>query len=103
MTAFVTPPARPEPNPKTGPVISARHRAGAVGSGLAGLTAARALKHDLVTIADALAFVTRTAAQGAVHLHNQESAPAILAGIGVLITLCVAFPWPAQQSPKGWC
>lgn len=75
-----------------------RHRVVAIGSGLSGLTATKALKHDLVTITDALVFLTRITAQGAAHVHNRMSLwlqviptiAAVLTTVGVLITLYVA-------------
>jgi hypothetical protein len=75
-----------------------RHRVVAIGSGLGGLTATKALKHDLVNIADALAFLTRITAQGTAHVHNRTSlwlqaiptTAAVLTTAGVLITLYVA-------------
>lgn len=74
------------------------HRVVAIGSGLGGLTATKALKHDLVNIADVLAFLTRMTAQGTAHVHNQASlwlhviptAAAVFTTVGVLITLYVA-------------
>jgi len=98
MTATVTSPAPPEPYLAAGPLSAAWHRFVAVGSGLAGLTASKALKHDLVTITDALVFVARITAQGKSHVHNQTSlwlpvmpaTAAALTTIGLLITLGVA-------------
>ena len=80
--------------PGTGP----RHRVMAVGSGFGGLTATKALKHDLVNITDALAFLTRITAQGTAHVHNQASlglhviptTAALFTTFGVLITLYIA-------------
>src|ERR1700739_210647 len=74
-----------------------RHRVVAIGSGLGGLTATKALKHDLVNITDVVVFVTRITAQGTAHVHNRTSlllqviptAAAALTTIGVLITLYV--------------
>ena len=73
------------------------HRVVAIGSGLGGLTATKALKHDLVNIADALVFLTRITAQGTAHVHNRTSlwlqviptTAAVLTTVGVLITLYV--------------
>jgi hypothetical protein len=75
-----------------------RHRVVAIGSGLGGLTATKALKHDLANITDALVFLTRMTAQGTAHVHNRTSLwlPAIpataaaLTTIGVLVTLYIA-------------
>jgi len=75
-----------------------RHRVVAIGSGLGGLTATKALKHTQVNITDALVFLTRVTAQGTSHVVNQtrlwlQVIPAtagVAATIGVLITLHVA-------------
>lgn len=80
------------------PGTGRRHRVVAIGSGFGGLTATKALKHDLVNITDALAFLTRITAQGTAHVHNQASlwlhviptTAAALTAIGVLITLYIA-------------
>ena len=71
-----------------------RHRVVAIGSGFVDLTAMKALKHDLVNITDALAFLTRIAARGTVHVHSQTSlwlyviptTAAVLTTVGVLVT-----------------
>ena len=107
MTVTVTLPAPPEPYLETGlrpatpgtvPGMGWRHRVVAVGSGLGGLTATKALKHDLVNIIDALVFLTRITAQGTAHVHNRTSlwlpvipaTAAALTTIGVLVTLYIA-------------
>jgi hypothetical protein len=107
MTATVTLPAPPEPHLGTGllPVTPGavhrsgwRHRVVAIGSGFGGLTATKALKHDLVNIADVLAFLTRMTAQGTAHVHNQASlwlhviptTAAVFTTVGVLIALSAA-------------
>lgn len=93
----------------TMPGTGRRHRVVAIGSGLGGLTAAKALKHDLVNITDVVVFVTRITAQGTAHVHNRTSlllqviptTAAALTTIGVLITLYVAIvrerKGPAQR------
>jgi predicted metal-binding membrane protein len=107
MTATVALPAPPEPYLGTGllPVTPGtahrsgrRHRVVAIGSGFGGLTATKALKHDLVNIADVLAFVMRIAARGTAHVHAQASlwlhviptTAAVFTAVGVLITLYAA-------------
>jgi hypothetical protein len=85
-----------------------RHRVVAIGSGLGGLTATKALKHDLVNITDVLVFLTRITAQGTAHVHNRTSVllqvipttAAALTVIGVLITLYVAVIRDRQGPPK---
>jgi hypothetical protein len=74
-----------------------RHRVVAIGSGLGGLTATKALKHAHVNITDALPFLTRVTAQGTSHILNQTPqwlqvipATGVAATIGVLIALHVA-------------
>jgi len=70
----------------------------AIGSGLGGLTATKALKHSQLNITDALVFLTRISAQGTSHVVHQTSlwvqvipATAVVATtVGVLITLSVA-------------
>jgi hypothetical protein len=111
------------------PGTGRRQRVVAIGSGFGGLTATKALKHDLVNITDVVAFLTRITAQGTAHVHNQMSlwlqvvptAGAAFATVGVLITLYVATVphqgsgsaasdsmrhgslWRSQRTPKGWC
>src|ERR1700738_3880523 len=83
---------------RRGDMASRRHRFVAIGSGLGGLTATKALKHTQVNITDALVFLTRVTAQGTSHVANQtrlwlQVIPAtagVAATIGVLITLHVA-------------
>jgi hypothetical protein len=110
------------------PGTGRRHRVVAIGLGLGGLTATKALRHDLVNITDALVFLTRMTAQGTSHVHNQASlwlhviptTAAVFASVGVLITLYVAIirkrksgsapsnfschdlPRRSQQTRKGW-
>ena len=138
MTATVRLPAPPEPHLGTGllPVTRGtahrngrRHRVVAIGSGFGGLTATKALKHDLANITDVLAFLTRITAQGTAHVHTQTSlwlgvmpaAGAAFATVGVFITLYVATipkrrsgtaasdsmrhgsPWRSYPTEKGWC
>jgi hypothetical protein len=74
-----------------------RHRVLAVGSGLGGLTATKALKHAQINITDALVFLTRMTAQGTSHVVNQTSLwvqvippTAAVASVGVLIAISVA-------------
>jgi hypothetical protein len=81
------------PTPDTG----RRHRVVAIGLGLGGLTATKALKHDLANIADAVVFLTRMAAQGTSHVRNQPSfvvqliptTAAVLTTLGLFVTLYV--------------
>jgi hypothetical protein len=78
--------------------IGRRHRIVAIGSGLGGLTAAKALKHSQINITDAVVFLTRITAQGTSHVVNQTSLwlhaipanAAIVTTVGVLIALYVA-------------
>jgi hypothetical protein len=112
-------------------VTGRRHRVVAIGLGLGGMTAAKALKHDLVSITDALVFLMRMTAQGTSRVHHQTSlwlqvvptTAAALATIGVLITLYVLCGagrqgyeiataadyfschglWRSRRTPKGWC
>jgi hypothetical protein len=117
MTATVALPAPPEPHLGTGLLAVTpgsadrsyrRHRAVAVGSGFGGLTATKALKHDLVNITDAVAFVMRIAARGTTHVHNQASlwlhviptTAALFTTVGVLITLYVAIIRGPRRSPR---
>jgi hypothetical protein len=75
-----------------------RHRVVAIGSGLGGLTAAKALKHGQLNITDAVVFLTRMTAQGSSHVANQTSlwlqvipiTASAFATSGVLVTLYVA-------------
>jgi hypothetical protein len=75
-----------------------RHRVVAIGSGLGGLTATKALKHAQINITDALVFLTRITAQAASHVVNPTplwlqvipAAPAVATTVGVLIALSVA-------------
>jgi hypothetical protein len=74
------------------------HRVAAIGSGLSGLTATKALKHDLANITDAVVFLTRFTSQGSAYVHNRTSlwlhviptTAAVLATLGVLIALYAA-------------
>jgi hypothetical protein len=85
-----------------------RHRVVAIGSGLVGLTATKALKHDPVNIADALVFLTRITAQGTAHVHNRTSlwlqviptTAAVLTTIGVLITLYITIVGGRKRAPR---
>jgi hypothetical protein len=84
--------------PDTGHGSGWRHRVVAIGSGLGGLTATKALKHDLVSITDALVFLTRITAQATAHVNSRMSlwlqviptTAAVFTSVGVLITLYVA-------------
>ena len=70
----------------------------AIGLGWVGLTASKALKHDLANITDALVFLTRITAQAKSHVHSQTSlwlqvvpaTAAALTTIGVLIAVYAA-------------
>jgi hypothetical protein len=82
---------------RRGDVASRRHRVVAIGSGLGGLTATKALKHAQVNVTDALTFLTRVTAQGTSHVLNQTPqwlqvipTAGVAATIGVLIALHVA-------------
>jgi hypothetical protein len=75
-------------------VAGQRHALLAIGSGLTGLTATKALKFSQVNITDALVFVTRIAVQSISHLASQASqwtpfVPAVVTA-SVLIALAVA-------------
>ena len=115
MTAAMTLPTPPD---GTGQ----RHRVVAVGSGLGGLTATKALKHAEMNITDALVFVTRMTAQGTSRFVNHASlwvqvAPATAAAaatVGVLIALFVGvvsgptknvvtqvYYWPTDSNGRG--
>ena len=90
------------------PGTGRRQRVVAIGLGLAGLTATKALKHDLANITDALVFLTRITAQGTAHVHHRPSlwlqviptTAAALTTMGVLITLCVAIIRERKARPK---
>ena len=83
-----------------------RHRVVDIGSGFGRLTATKALKHSGTDIADAVTFLTRIAARGAAHVHNQallwlQAIPTIAAVFttaGGLFTIYVA----ASGLQKGW-
>jgi hypothetical protein len=98
MTATVALPAPPEPQLGMGLLPATRHRVLAVGWGLGGLIATKALRHDLANITDALVFLTRLTAQAKSHVHSQTSlwlqvAPATAAAlttIGALIAVYAA-------------
>jgi hypothetical protein len=82
---------------RCGDMASRRHRVVAIGSGLGGLTATKALRHAQVNITDALTFLTRVTAQGTSHVLNQTPqwlqvipTAGVAATIGVLIALRVA-------------
>jgi hypothetical protein len=80
------------------PGTGQRHRVVAIGCGFGRLTATKALKHAGMNMTDALTFLTRTAARGTAHVHNQTSlwlhviptTAAVFTTAGVLITLYVA-------------
>ena len=93
------------------PGAGRRHRVVDIGSGFGRLTATKALKHAETDVTDALTFLTRIAARGTAHVHNQTSLwlgviPAtagIFTTVGVLITLYVAIGCRRpQQIRKGW-
>ena len=74
-------------------VAGRRHAILAIGSGLTGLTATKALKFSQMNITDALVFVTRIAVQCTSHSVSQAShwtpfVPAVVKA-GVLIALAV--------------
>ena len=95
------------------PGAGRRHRVVAIGSGFGGLTATKALKHDLANITDALAFLTRIFAQGTAHIHTHASlwlyviptTAAVFTTVGVIIALCAASILERKdaKSRKGWC
>jgi hypothetical protein len=104
VTVTVPLPAAPEPYLATGPMPATpgtvketgrRHRVVAVGSGLGGLAATKALRHDLVNIADVLVFLTRITTQATAHVHSRMSlwlqviptTAVALAAVGALIAL----------------
>jgi NADH dehydrogenase FAD-containing subunit len=80
------------------PGAGQRHRVVDIGSGFGRLTATKALKHAETDITDALTFLTRIAARGTAHVHNQMSlwlaviptTAAVFTTAGVLFTLYVA-------------
>ena len=84
-----------------------RHRVVVIGSGFGRSTVTKALKHAETDITDALTFLTRIAAQGTAHFHNQVSlwpavmpmAAAVFTTAGLLITLYIA---AASYFLKGW-
>jgi hypothetical protein len=88
------------------PGAGRRHRVVDIGSGFGRLTATKALKHAERDITDALTFLTRIAARGAAHVHNQASlwlhvvpaTAAAFAAAGVLVTIGAA----ASYFRKGW-
>ncbi|MBV8294085.1 MAG: hypothetical protein JOY55_20185 [Mycobacterium sp.] len=115
MTAAMMLPAPPDG-------IGQRHRVVAVGSGLGGLTATKALKHSELNITDALVFVTRMTAQGTSRVVNHAplwvsvapATAAIAATVSVLIALFVAlvseptknivtqaYYWPTDSNGRG--
>jgi hypothetical protein len=75
-------------------VAGRRHAVLAIGSGLTGLIATKALKFSQVNITDALVFVTRIAVQCTSHFVSQAShwTPFVPAAVeaSVLIALAVA-------------
>lgn len=113
MNATMAVPAPPEPHLGTGLLPATRHRILAVASGLAGLTATKALKRDLVTIADALTFVMRFAARGTAHAHVQASlwlhviptTAATSTAVGALVAVYAAIihERKSAEAQKGWC
>jgi hypothetical protein len=88
------------------PGTGRRHRVVAIGLGLAGLTATKALKHDLANITDALVFLTRITAQGTSHVDQKSiwlqviPTTAVLATLGVLVTLYVAIMRPRKEASQ---
>lgn len=98
--------------PGTAHRTGSRHSVVAIGLGWVGLTASKALKHDLVNITDALVFLTRVTAQGTARVPNPTSlwpqvtptAAAVLTTVGVLITLYVtAATYLRCHRQKGSC
>jgi hypothetical protein len=92
------------------PGTGRRHRVVAIGSGFGRLTATKALKHAETDITDTVTFLTRIAARGTAHVHNQMSlwlaviptTAAAFATAGVLLTLYVAIGCRRpQQIGKG--
>jgi hypothetical protein len=86
-----------------------RHRVAAIGSGVGGLTATKALRYAQVNITDALVFLARIIAQGISHVVIQtplwlQVIPTIagLAGtIGLLIALYLPTTlWPPAQAAE---
>jgi hypothetical protein len=67
-----------------------RHPILAIGSGLAGLTATKALKLSQLNITDALVFVTGVAAHAASHLVRRASQWAPLFPAAVTVSILVA-------------
>jgi hypothetical protein len=118
MTATVTLPAPPQPYLVTGlcPTTPGtvdgssrgRHRVVAIGSGLGGLAATKALRHDLVNIADVLVFLTRITAQATAHVHSRTSlwpqviptTAVVLAAVGALIALYAGTGRERNISPR---
>jgi hypothetical protein len=89
------------------PGTGRRHRVVAIGLGLGGLTATKALKHDLANITDALVFLTRITAQGTSHVNQKSiwlqvipTTAAVLATLGVLVTLYVAIIRPRNKASQ---
>jgi hypothetical protein len=93
-TLPVSPTLSGEPNmiatPDTVHGTGRRHRVVAIGSGLSGLTATKALKHAQVNITDALPFLMRVTAQGTSHVLNQTPQwLQVIPAAGVAATICV--------------
>jgi hypothetical protein len=92
----------------TAPRTGSRHRAVAIGLGWVGLTASKALKHDLANITDALVFLTRITTQATAHVHCRTSlwlqvipATAIaLAAVGALVALYAFTGRERNTSPR---
>ena len=90
------------------PGTGRRHRVVAIGLGLGGLTATKALKHDLANITDALVFLTRITAQATAHVHIRTSLwPQVipptaiaLAAVGALIALYAGTGRERNMSPR---
>ncbi|MGN6338797.1 hypothetical protein [Mycobacterium sp.] len=113
MNATMAVPAPPEPHLGTGLLPATRHRILAFVSGLAGLTATKALKRDLVTIADALTFLMRIVARATPHFHAQASlwlhaiptTAATSTAVGALVAVYAAIIHgrKSAEAQKGWC
>lgn len=83
MTATVTLHARP----RVEQAADRRHGVVSTGSGLARLTATKALKHSETNAFDALTFVMRFAARGTAQVHSIPMTAAVLITVGLLIAL----------------
>jgi CHASE2 domain-containing sensor protein len=86
-----------------------RYRVVAIGSGLGGLTATKALKHAEMEITDALVFLTRITAQSTALVHYRTSlwlqviptTAAVFATVGVLVALYAKHVAPRAHRRDG--